>query len=376
MWFLDHLKVLLTALVVLQHAAVTYGAPGGWYYHEFKSGQLALPELLVLVAFVVVNQAYFMGLFYMISGYFTPGSVDRKGGAVFLKDRLMRFGVPMLAYAFLLVPILQYALFAAAGTSPRSAAEWIAFLAREFTRFEIGPLWFTELLFFFSAVYVLGRIAAGRRGGSPRSAPGFPGYRAAVAFAVCIGAVNFLIRLGFPIGAPFAPLNIQLAFLFQYVCLFAVGAAAYRGDWLSRISVGAGKAWARATAGLIALLPVLFLISAGPDGDFSSAVGGWHWQAFVYAVWEQLTGMGMIITLLVFFRERMNYPSPLWKTLSEHSYAVYIVHPLILILVSLSVRQISLSPLMKFLLVGPAAVALSYLAAWAIRKLPGAKAVL
>jgi glucan biosynthesis protein C len=317
-----------------------------------------------------------MGLFYMISGYFTPGSVDRKGGTAFLKDRLIRLGVPMLAYAFLLVPILQYALFAVAGTSPRSAAEWTAFLARELTRFEIGPLWFTELLFFFSVAYVLGRFIAGRRSGSPCAAPGFPGYRAAVAFAVCIGAVNFLARLRFPIGTPFTPLNIQLAFLFQYVCLFAVGAAAYRGDWLSRISVGAGKAWACATAVLIGLLPVLFLASAGPDGDFSPALGGWHWQAFVYAVWEQLTGMAMIITLLVFFREWANRPSGLWKTLSGHAYAVYVIHPLILILLTLSVRQIALSPLIKFLLVGSAAVVLSYLVALAVRRLPGVKAVL
>ena len=31
-YYLDNLKVLLTALVVMHHSFVTYGAPGGWYY--------------------------------------------------------------------------------------------------------------------------------------------------------------------------------------------------------------------------------------------------------------------------------------------------------------------------------------------------------
>ena len=32
--YLDNLRVLLTALVILHHAFVCYGAPGGWYYKE------------------------------------------------------------------------------------------------------------------------------------------------------------------------------------------------------------------------------------------------------------------------------------------------------------------------------------------------------
>jgi glucan biosynthesis protein C len=374
--FLDNLKVLLTAMVVLHHAAITYGAPGGWYYNEIDTGQLDVPSLLVFVVFVAVNQAYFMGLFYLISGFFTPGSADRKGAAAFVKDRLLRLGVPIIMYAFLLAPVLRYGLSAAAEKPLPTFAELPAFFIREGLRWEIGPLWYAEWLFFFSVVYLLGRWVAQRRDGKTRAAPGFPGHRAILALAVVVGAVNFIVRLGFPIGSEIQPLNMQLSFLFQYICLFAAGAAAYRGNWLSRISAEAGKAWTRAAAILILCLPLLFLASIGLDGDISSALGSWHWQAFVYALWEQITGMAVIVSLLVFFRDRMNRTGAIWKILSAHAYAVYVLHPLILVFLALWMRDMTLPPLMKFLIVGPAALVLCFLAALAVRRLPLMKAVL
>ena len=63
--YVDHLRVLLTALVILHHAAITYGAPGGWYYREDPVNGLAAEVLLVL--FVATNQAYFMGFFFSSS---------------------------------------------------------------------------------------------------------------------------------------------------------------------------------------------------------------------------------------------------------------------------------------------------------------------
>lgn len=30
--YIDHLKVVLTVLVIMHHAFITYGAPGGWYW--------------------------------------------------------------------------------------------------------------------------------------------------------------------------------------------------------------------------------------------------------------------------------------------------------------------------------------------------------
>ncbi len=90
-YYIDRIRVILTALVVLHHTAITYGAPGGWYYRELPfTGSLTG---LFQVLFVSVNQAYFMGLFFLIAGYFTPASYDRKGPVRFSLDRLVRLGM-------------------------------------------------------------------------------------------------------------------------------------------------------------------------------------------------------------------------------------------------------------------------------------------
>src|SRR5688572_11329355 len=92
--FVDALRVALTILVVMHHLAVTYGAAAPWYYLEVpQDGGLSY---IVLLLFVLFNQAWFMGCFFLISGYFTPPSYDRKGASGFLKDRLLRLGLPLL----------------------------------------------------------------------------------------------------------------------------------------------------------------------------------------------------------------------------------------------------------------------------------------
>jgi len=99
---LDALRACLTLLVVFHHCAITYGALGGWYYHEVAAGPSVESALLTL--FCAINQAFFMGLFFFLAGYYTPRSIDRKGAARFLADRLLRLGLPLLVYGLLIAP--------------------------------------------------------------------------------------------------------------------------------------------------------------------------------------------------------------------------------------------------------------------------------
>jgi peptidoglycan/LPS O-acetylase OafA/YrhL len=67
--YIDHLKVVLTVLVVMHHAFITYGAPGGWYYAQKTT---LTGALVPMTAFVAVNQAFFMGFFFFLSALFIP----------------------------------------------------------------------------------------------------------------------------------------------------------------------------------------------------------------------------------------------------------------------------------------------------------------
>jgi len=103
LFYIDNLRILLIVLVVLHHLAITYGAPGDWPYRE---GQPDMVASVVFALFGAINQAFIMGFFFMISGFFTPGSYDRKGGGPFLKDRLLRLGIPVLFYIVIIDPLV------------------------------------------------------------------------------------------------------------------------------------------------------------------------------------------------------------------------------------------------------------------------------
>jgi len=77
-------------LVVTHHAGQPYGPTGGeWPLFNPERSPLLGP-------FFGVNAAFFMDLLFLISGYFVPGAFDRKRVGIFLKDRLLRLGIPLL----------------------------------------------------------------------------------------------------------------------------------------------------------------------------------------------------------------------------------------------------------------------------------------
>ena len=60
---------------------------------------------VILGLFVITNQAYIMGFLFLLAGYFTPGSLERKGYARFLSDRFLRLGLPLLFFSLFLGPL-------------------------------------------------------------------------------------------------------------------------------------------------------------------------------------------------------------------------------------------------------------------------------
>ncbi len=81
--FIDNLRILLVILVILHHLAITYGAEGPWNYRESQADAITST---VLTLFVAINEAFFMGFYFLLAAYFIPGSLERKGGKQFLKE--------------------------------------------------------------------------------------------------------------------------------------------------------------------------------------------------------------------------------------------------------------------------------------------------
>jgi surface polysaccharide O-acyltransferase-like enzyme len=61
--------------------------------------------------------------------------------------------------------------------------------------------------------------------------------------------------------------------------------------------------------------------------------------------------------------------------LSRNAYAVYIFHPLVLVVLALSLRNWDVDPAFKFLVVAPAAIVGSFLLASVITSIPGVRKI-
>ena len=373
LFFVDNLRILLITLITMLHMSITYGSAGGWYYRNVPEGYMSVP----LTWHNGAVQAFALGLFFMISGYFTPGSYDRKGPRRFLKERLLRLGIPILCYDFVIGPLLAYPLIqVGARESPGS---YFDYLTRYYSKFHIGtgPLWFVESLLIFAVFYVLWRGFTKKGSPAVHSDGKIPGNVTIAAFALALGAVSFVVRIWLPIGWTFGPLNLQFPFFPQYICMFIVGIVAYRRNWLVRIPDAMGRFWlCVGIIFIIVLFPAIFVLGGALRGDITSLMGGLHWQCLAYALWEQSVCVAMAIGLVVLLRKRFNHQGRLTKAMSASAYTAYIIHAPVLVLVALAIRNITLYPLLKFVLAGLIAVPLCFALGNFIRQLPMARRIL
>ena len=212
--FVDNIRVFLTILVMLHHLMIIYAGSGGWLYYEGRQDEIAAA---LGDWFCAINQSYFMGLFLLISAYFVPGSYDRKGAAKFLKDRLIRLGIPLVLYSWVIRPLFVYLALVRPVALSSSLWNWYRFsYFRDYGIIGGGPLWFIETLLIFSLAYVLWRLVSDRRparatAGQPLQTRPFPSSWDIILFGLGLAAATFLLRLWFPVNESFTPMNLQLA---------------------------------------------------------------------------------------------------------------------------------------------------------------------
>jgi len=371
--FIDNLRILLICLVIMVHLSITYGGSGSWYYKEGRPDELSFALLTFHNAII---QAFSMGLFFMIAGYFTPASCDRKGPWRFLRDRLLRLGIPLLCYDFIINPLLAYPLIRVrAWEFDRSYREYLTMYYRSF-HIGTGPLWFVETLLIFAFVYVLWRLLTKSPAVPSHCNRKFPGNKTIALFALALGLVSFVVRIWLPLGWTYEPLNLQFPFFPQYICLFFVGIIAYHRNWLTGIGSNIGKLWLSVAIVLILTLPLLFVAGGGLAGDIRPFGGGLHWQSLAYSLWEQFLAIAVIVALLVLFRGKLNRQGKLTKAMSASAYTAYIIHAPVIILLALSIKNVTLSPLLKFTAASLIAVPLCFALGNLLRKLPLARNIL
>lgn len=362
--YIDNLRIFLISLVVLLHLNITYGAPGSWFYNESEG---ELPAVFFMAMFNATNQSFFMGMFFMISAFFIIPSLERKGTGKFITDRLIRLGIPLLLFYFILNPLTVFIRnWFIRGEDPTFGEYLLNGWARGF-----GPLWFVEALLIFTFIFLLFRKAC------TSIRLGFPGTFTIVLFALTISILQFVIRIWLPVGWSMPFTNFQFPFFVQYIFLFAIGIVAYQNNWVDSISFKTGKHWFIAAQILIFIgFPMLTIPGGVTETGTDNFMGGLKWQSLGYAVWEQLTGISLIIGLLGLGKKYLNRQGNLAKRLSDSAYGVFVFHTPIIVGISVLLASWTIFPPLKFIIIAPVALIACFIFAGLLKRIPGVNKVL
>jgi len=362
--YIDNLRIFLISLVVLLHLNITYGAPGDWYYNESEA---EFPAVLFMAMFNATNQSFFMGMFFMISAFFIIPSLERKGTGKFIADRLIRLGIPLLVFYFLLNPLTVFIHNWFIRGEDHAFGEYLVNgWARGF-----GPLWFVEALLIFTFIFLLFRKACS----SIRIS--FPGTLTIILFILTTSILQFIIRIWLPVGWSMPFTNFQFPFFVQYIFLFPLGIVAYQNKWFDSILFKTGKQWFITAQILIFIgFPMLFILGGATETGTDNFMGGMKWQSLSYAVWEQLTGISLIIGLLGLGKKYMNRQGVLAKRLSDSAYGVFVFHTPIVVAISVLFASWAIYPPLKFIVLAPVALTTCFIFAGLLKKIPGVNKVL
>ena len=126
--------------------------------------------------FCAWQDVYLMSLMFFLSGLFVWPSLTRKNDWAFLRDRLVRLGLPYVFGIAVLMPLATYPSYRITAVDPGLADYWRALMALPF--WPNGPLWFLWQLL------ALNIVAVGVHWLAPNAIKAL-GRRSAVADAHC-----------------------------------------------------------------------------------------------------------------------------------------------------------------------------------------------
>lgn len=351
--YIDNLKVFLIILVIFHHAGQAYGDGGDWGYH------ISNPEEYVswIWRFFSVNAAYFMGLYFMISGFFVPGSYERQGFWKFLGKKFMRLGIPLAAMG--------------------------GFLTYATGELNVAQMWFVEQLLFYCIVYAIvmlvvryikGRSKISACGNVPASSSEkrlkyIPAMLAIFGTACGLSLICYYVRAVSPQNSwtwLLGFLRAEPAHLPQYVLLFILGIIASNRGWFDRMPKSVG-----ASCFAIAMAISFCWWFAPTGGRLINLITD------NIAVSDSFVAIFMSIGLVWLFRDCFNKTNKFLKWCADQAYGAYVFHILLMLAFQYMIDGLWLGGgTQKFILVGIVITVVSFGLTWLLRLIPGVKKVL
>lgn len=314
-----------------------------------------------------------MGIFFWISGRVSAQSLQKRTNlSEFLKNKTLRLAIPALAYTLIVNPIMHVMI--------RPNMSWKSALGVMQDYFSNlrgvrGPVWYAATLLCFDVVAGLISTANGQYGSGKKGLEVYEQLRKHGWLVVAV--LNFLAKTRYPVGSTLPVINLQPAYMFQYIYAYSLGYLGYyHGDQIIRgpfeiASLAGPKKRSKAPGIEAADLPVMrnaFMISllsmsviAIPrysdsvdwlNKTTAQLFGGWNLPSLLYAVWNEFSFNVFAPSLMLYFQKRYSHRAShsVWN--ARYSYATFLVHTPVTIALQVITESIIMSDNVKVLWAG------------------------
>jgi len=354
----DNLRVLVIAVVVVWHTATAYLGGADWYYMDRTTSKVWTTAFFP----ASVISLFALAPLFLIAGWFSARSLARHGAGGFARSRLLRLGVPLIVFIFLIDGLAGYVGDLGQARHP-GLADYLG------APYSAGPMWFVAALLAFSLAYALLRRVHAAPARRRRSAA-----QVMVAAALLIAVTAFLAWRWWPPDDGHTFLNLRWQSWPQGAVLFALGVWAGEAGSLDELTARARRlGW---TALAAAALFVALAVYEQARGQLESTLHSTGWPSMAGIVLYGTISVAFTVWFTAMIRARWSGNGPLRARAGRASYATYVLHPLALTAVMVLLVPLALPPELAFLVVAAVAVPVCYLAGYAATRVPGISAAL
>ena len=382
---IGYLRAFITLLVVAHHSVLAYHP----YPPARNATLLAQPRWWL--AFPILdphtwtgwslfngfNDVFFMSLMFFLSGLFVQHSIERKGVGRFLRDRLLRLGLPFVVVAAI-TPLAYYPTYLI--TPAHNGLEGYWQLWRALRTWPAGPAWFIWVLLVFD-VAAAGLFSfapkfiawLGQRVSRSSDRPAMLYLIIAVVSAVTY--IPMAIHFGADSWSAFGPFFFQTSRIFHYLAYFLIAIGVGATAMLRGLFARDGKLARHWPLWTTAMVFLYFALAAGFITMISGVGNPVPWGPLLGILWV-LSCAASCFGFMSLFARFATKRRAIFDSLTGNAYGMYLIHYVFVSWLQYTLLPASLSGFVKGVLVTLGTILLSWGTTAALRRIPAVARVI
>ena len=369
---LDRTRTFLTLVVLLHHAVIPYT----YFGHTDPKSWIGFDMI------VLATDSFFMAMFFFLSGLFVWPGITRKGPAIYLRDRVIRLGLPFVIAAFTIIPLAYYAIELREHPEVSFGTFWWKTIT--VGPWPSGPVWFLWVLIAFDLV-ACAFFLISRNLLDPINRLSLRGFeQPAVFYGIMLAVTAILYIPGRVYWGPgswfeFGPFSVQHGRVLLYATYFFFGAGVGLMGLDRGLLSGSGRlatsgwGWIATAFAPYCLMWVMIYIKREILGN---PVHLPHWYEAIYGLFFAAFSVTILFAILAYFLRFKQSGTSLLDPMQSDAYGMFLVHYPIVLWLQYWLFDYDLPAIAKALIAFVLTVVLSWGATAALRRIPGANQVL